>query len=105
MCVCVCVCVCENHNAWLVAWGLCGCMLARFSTVWLLLSLFCNYSRVKHGDPMGPLLIALACQPTLNEAQEYAAERKQGRTFVVKLGATIATRGMVVRGAALSYDS
>ena len=25
--------VCENRDGWLVAWGLCGCMLIRFSTV------------------------------------------------------------------------
>ena len=29
-------CVCENRDGWLVAWGLCGSMLIRFSTVWLL---------------------------------------------------------------------
>ena len=28
--------VCENRDGWLVAWGLCGSMLIRFSTVWLL---------------------------------------------------------------------
>ena len=28
--------VCENSDGWLVAWGLCECMLIRFSTVWLL---------------------------------------------------------------------
>ena len=30
--------VCENRDidGWLVAWGLCRCMLIRFSTVWLL---------------------------------------------------------------------
>ena len=28
--------VCENRDGWLVAWGLCGCMLIRFSAVWLL---------------------------------------------------------------------
>ena len=28
--------VCENRDGWLVAWGLCGGMLIRFSTVWLL---------------------------------------------------------------------
>ena len=28
--------VCENRDGWLVAWGLCGCMLIRFSPVWLL---------------------------------------------------------------------
>ena len=26
----------DNRDGWLVAWGLCGCMLSRFSTVWLL---------------------------------------------------------------------
>ena len=26
----------ENRDGWLVAWGLCGSMLIRFSTVWLL---------------------------------------------------------------------
>ena len=36
------LCVCDNRNGWLVAWGLLGGMLSRFSTVWLLLSLFCN---------------------------------------------------------------
>ena len=25
--------VCENRDGWLVAWGLCGCMLIRFSAV------------------------------------------------------------------------
>ena len=29
-------CVCENRVGWLVAWGLCGRMLIRFSAVWLL---------------------------------------------------------------------
>ena len=28
--------VCDNRDGWLVAWGLCGCMLGRFSTMWLL---------------------------------------------------------------------
>ena len=28
--------VCENRDGWLVAWGLRGCMLVRFSAVWLL---------------------------------------------------------------------
>ena len=28
--------VCEDCDGWLVAWGLCGCMLIRFSVVWLL---------------------------------------------------------------------
>ena len=28
--------MCENRDGWLVAWGLCRCMLIRFSTVWLL---------------------------------------------------------------------
>ena len=28
--------MCENHVGWLVAWGLCGCTLIRFSAVWLL---------------------------------------------------------------------
>ena len=28
--------VCENCDGWLGAWGLCGYMLSRFSTVWLL---------------------------------------------------------------------
>ena len=28
--------VCENRDGWLVAWGLCGCMLIRFSTLLLL---------------------------------------------------------------------
>ena len=28
--------MCENRDGWLVAWGLCGCMLIRFSAVWLL---------------------------------------------------------------------
>ena len=28
--------VCGNRDGWLVAWGLCGSMLIRFSTVWLL---------------------------------------------------------------------
>ena len=28
--------VCENRDGWLVAWGLCGCMLISFSAVWLL---------------------------------------------------------------------
>ena len=28
--------VCENRDGWLFAWGLCGSMLIRFSTVWLL---------------------------------------------------------------------
>ena len=28
--------VCENRDGWLVAWGLCGSMLIRFSTGWLL---------------------------------------------------------------------
>ena len=27
--------VCDNRDGWLVACGLCGCMLNRFSTVWL----------------------------------------------------------------------
>ena len=30
------LCVCEKHDGWLVAWGWCGCMLIRSSTVWLL---------------------------------------------------------------------
>ena len=30
------LCVYENRDGWLIAWGLCGCMLIRFSTVWLL---------------------------------------------------------------------
>ena len=30
------LCVCENSDGRLVAWGLCECMLIRFSTVWLL---------------------------------------------------------------------
>ena len=30
------LCVCDNRDGCLVAWGLCGCMLSRFSTVWLL---------------------------------------------------------------------
>ena len=28
--------VCDNCDGWLAAWGLCGCMLSRFSTAWLL---------------------------------------------------------------------
>ena len=32
----LCLCVSENRDGWLVAWGLCWCMLVRFSTVWLL---------------------------------------------------------------------
>ena len=28
--------VCGNRDGSLVAWGLCGCMLIRFSAVWLL---------------------------------------------------------------------
>ena len=28
--------VCANRDGWLVAWGLCACVLGRFSTVWLL---------------------------------------------------------------------
>ena len=28
--------VCENRDGWLVAWGLCGCMLICLSSVWLL---------------------------------------------------------------------
>ena len=28
--------VCDNRDGWLVAWGLCGCMMSRSSTVWLL---------------------------------------------------------------------
>ena len=31
------LCVCEYRDGWLVAWGLCGYMLIRFSTAWLLL--------------------------------------------------------------------
>ena len=27
------LCVCENRDGWLVAWGLCGCMLIGFSAV------------------------------------------------------------------------
>ena len=30
------LCVCDNRDGWLVAWGLCGCMLSCFSTVWFL---------------------------------------------------------------------
>ena len=30
------LCVCENGDGLLAAWGLCGCMLIRSSTVWLL---------------------------------------------------------------------
>ena len=30
------LCVCDNRNGWLFAWGLCWCMLIRFSIVWLL---------------------------------------------------------------------
>ena len=30
------LCVCENRDGWLVAWGLCGCVLIRFTTAWLL---------------------------------------------------------------------
>ena len=40
--------MCENRDGWLVAWGLWGCMLIRFPTVWLLpfeISLFCNYNK------------------------------------------------------------
>ena len=29
------LCVCENRDGWLVACGLCGCMLILFSAVWL----------------------------------------------------------------------
>ena len=52
--------VCENRDGWLVAWGLCGCMLIRFSGVWLLprspptLSLFRNYFVGLHGERWGP---------------------------------------------------
>ena len=28
--------VCETRDGWLAAWSLCGWMLLRFSTVWLL---------------------------------------------------------------------
>ena len=28
--------VCENRDGWLVAWGFCGLLAFRFSTVWLL---------------------------------------------------------------------
>ena len=30
------LCVCEKRDGWLVAWGLCECMLIRSSIVWLL---------------------------------------------------------------------
>ena len=30
------LCVCDNRDGWLVAWGFCGCVLSRFSTVRLL---------------------------------------------------------------------
>ena len=30
------LCVCEIRDGWLDAWGLCGCMLIRFSTVLVL---------------------------------------------------------------------
>ena len=29
------LCVTENRDGWPVAWGLCGCMLIRFSTMWI----------------------------------------------------------------------
>ena len=35
-------CVCENRDVWLAAWGLCGRVLIRFTTAWLL-PLFCNH--------------------------------------------------------------
>jgi len=28
--------MCKTRDGWLVSWGLFGCMLIRFSTVWLL---------------------------------------------------------------------
>ena len=28
--------VCDNRDGWLVAWGLCGCLLIRFSAMRLL---------------------------------------------------------------------
>ena len=28
--------LCDTRDGWLVVWGLCGCVLSRFSTVWLL---------------------------------------------------------------------
>ena len=40
-----------QQAGWLVAWGLCECMLMCASMVWLLLSLFCNYT----AGPLGGL--------------------------------------------------
>ena len=35
-------CVCENRDGWLVAWGLCGCMLIVSPLCGFSRSLFCN---------------------------------------------------------------
>ena len=42
--------VCDNRDGWLVAWGLCGCMLSRFSTVWLLLFTLLYLLRIARHD-------------------------------------------------------
>ena len=39
--------VCEKRDGWLVAWGMCGCMLIRFSAVWRL-PLTILYLQKKH---------------------------------------------------------
>ena len=43
--------MCENRDGWLVAWGLCGCMLIRSSTAWLLpFTLLYRYSSTHNGS-------------------------------------------------------
>ena len=50
----------KTQLGWLVAWGLCGCMLSRFSTVWLLpftllnLPNLCAPSRLNTGHGLLP---------------------------------------------------
>ena len=55
-----------QQAGWLVAWGLCECMLMCASMVWLLLSLFCNYT----AGPLGGLGVSCFWEAGPAEAPE-----------------------------------
>ena len=44
------LCVCENRDGWLVAWGLCGCMLIHFYMPSTLAQFTCCHARLAVGS-------------------------------------------------------